>query len=120
MKRVLGISALVLVITLSGCGKAKTIECSKNNSIDGASNKLILKLDGSKVSKVDEKMIFSDAATANTYYESVKDIYKNVSIDHYTVTSVFKGDEINNRIIVNNNNKDTIVNELKNQGYKCE
>lgn len=86
------IVTLLLLVVVTGCGKAKTIKCSYENG-ESMSRELNCEFKNGKATKcsLTKKFEFSDEKTANEYIEGVKnnDETAKVTIDGRKTTVVY-------------------------------
>ena len=109
-------------LVLAGCGKSKTIVCSKDSSMEGASGKYTLTIKKGNVEKVEEEYIFHTATAASEYYNASKEVADyDVKLQNHSVYISYKGEKnIINRIFAADAKEKTIVTSLENMGYVCK
>lgn len=79
MKKMFGISALLIMLTVTGCGKGESLTCTMTE--DGNKAEIVAEFKNDKISKAVQTMIFEDEEEAKMTYAFMS----MVDSDDYTV-----------------------------------
>lgn len=134
-KIILGSFAIIVALSVAGCGKKGTITCksiSSNTNISGIDStiEIVIDYEGKKVKNATGSLVFDDAAMASTQYEDMKAIAKD---ENDNFKGVLKDNKITNYLNKNDviklatadangktsSKKNKVIDGLKSAGYTC-